>query len=124
MTSTGIQGFVIETHNWGKTAAFWKGLGYEVEFETDHNSGQLRHPDSGPYLFIVEQPEDADLTVMPIVQTADSATFAPPAAGTVDREFEPQHWGITEMLLRDPDGRLVSVAAPLPEGAEAPAGHH
>ena len=41
----------VETHNWGKSVAFWKGLGYELELETDHHSGRLRHPAGGPYLF-------------------------------------------------------------------------
>jgi hypothetical protein len=44
MKTEGIEGWLIETHNGGKTVAFWQGLGYELEFETDHNSGQLRHP--------------------------------------------------------------------------------
>ena len=47
MKTQGIEGWLIETHNWGKTVAFWKGFGYELEFETDHNSGQLRHPAGG-----------------------------------------------------------------------------
>jgi hypothetical protein len=29
MKAEGIEGWLIETHNWGKTVAFWKGLGYE-----------------------------------------------------------------------------------------------
>lgn len=48
MSTRGIEGLLIETHNWGKTVAFWKSLGYEVEFETDHHSGKLRHPGGGP----------------------------------------------------------------------------
>ena len=40
MKTEGIEGWLLETHNWGKTVAFWKGLGYELEFETDHHSGR------------------------------------------------------------------------------------
>lgn len=58
MTTKGIEGLLIETHNWGKAVAFWKSLGYEIEFETDHRSGQLRHPAGGPYLFIAERPRE------------------------------------------------------------------
>lgn len=58
MQTDGIDGILIETHNWGKTVAFWRDLGYEVEFETDHHSGRLRHPRGGPYLFIAERPHD------------------------------------------------------------------
>ena len=36
MKTKGIDGILIETHNWGATVAFWCDLGYEIEFETDH----------------------------------------------------------------------------------------
>jgi len=41
--------------------------------------------------------------------------------------FVPQPGGVVEALIRDPDGREVSLQAPLPEGIEAPdadAHHH
>src|SRR6478672_3455022 len=56
MTTEGIEAVFLETHNWGKSARFFQGLGYEIEFATDHNSGQLRSGD-GPSLFISEVPE-------------------------------------------------------------------
>ena len=56
MTTEGIEAVFLETHNWGKSAKFFQGLGYEIEFATDHNSGQLRRGDS-PSLFIAEVPE-------------------------------------------------------------------
>jgi hypothetical protein len=34
MKTEGIEGFLIETHNWGKTVAFWQGLGYERRVST------------------------------------------------------------------------------------------
>jgi hypothetical protein len=116
----GIEGLFVETRNWGKTVAFWTALGYELEFETDHHSGQLRHPAGGPYLFVAERPDATATGVQPIVGVDDAATFTPPAAGTVDRPFTPQHWDVTEMLLGDPDGRPVSVQAPLAAGDVAP----
>jgi hypothetical protein len=63
MTIKGIDGILIETHNWGKTVAFWLDLGYEVEFETDHNSGRLRHPGGSPYIFIAGRPQGDPLQV-------------------------------------------------------------
>ncbi len=50
MTTEGIDAVFLETHNWGKSAKFFQGLGYEIEFATDHNSGQLRRGDSPPCL--------------------------------------------------------------------------
>ncbi len=57
MTTQGIEGLYVATHNWGKAVKFFQALGYQLEFETDHNSGQLRLGD-GPYLFVAEVPED------------------------------------------------------------------
>lgn len=95
MTATnGIQGLLIETHNWGKTVAFWQALGYELEFETDHNSGQLRHSSGGPYPFIAERPEGTPLTLQPVLATGDAATFTPPNSGTVVRPFVTQVGGL------------------------------
>lgn len=114
-STEGIQGILIETHNWGKTVAFWKALGYELEFETDHNSGQLRHPKGGPYIFIAERPEKQPIAMVAMLAVEDAAAFSPPKSGTVLRGFEPQHYPATEMLLADPDGRTFSVQAPLPK---------
>jgi catechol 2,3-dioxygenase-like lactoylglutathione lyase family enzyme len=114
MGTNGIEGIMIETHNWGATVAFWQALGFELEFETDHHSGQLRHASGGPFLFVAERPEGHVLETQPIVAVVEAATFEPPSAGGVDRPFEPQHWDVTEMVLLDPDGRRISAQAPLP----------
>jgi len=116
MATDGIAGLLIETHNWGKTVAFWQGLGYVIEFETDHHSGQLRHPNGGPYLFIAERPAGQVLKIVPAIEVKDARGFAAPAAATVVHGFEPQHFPALAMLLHDPDGRDVSVHAPLPGG--------
>ena len=117
MTTEGIEGLFIETHNWGKTVAFWKALGYELEFETDHHSGRLRHPKGGPYLFVAERPADRPLQLQPVLAVRDAANFSPPSSGSVVRPFEAQHWGVLEMQLADPDGRHLGLQAPLPAGA-------
>jgi len=57
MTTDGIEAVFLETHNWGKAAKFLQALGFELEFSTDHNSGQLRNGD-GPSVFIAEIPEN------------------------------------------------------------------
>jgi hypothetical protein len=116
MTSRGIEGLIIQTRNWGRTVAFWQALGYRVEFETGRNSGRLEHPGGGPYLFVVERPDDPDPEFQPLVGAYDADGFEPPRAGTVEHPFTSRRWGSAEMLLRDPDGRHVSVQAPLPAG--------
>ena len=113
MPTKGIDGLLIETHNWGKTVAFWKSLGYELEFETDHHSGQLRHPAGGPYLFIAERPPGQVLKVVPSLRVEDAASFEAPTSGTVVRPFIEEHWGVMQLLLGDPDGREVAIEAPL-----------
>ncbi|HVI06552.1 MAG TPA: hypothetical protein VM711_10725 [Sphingomicrobium sp.] len=114
MKTNGIDGILIETHNWGSTVAFWRDLGYELEFETDHNAGRLRHPQGGPYLFVAEQPQDHPLQVVLGIAVADASQFTPPRSGTVVRAFEKQHWPALQMMLADPDGRQLAVEAPLP----------
>jgi hypothetical protein len=123
MTTEGIEGIYVETHNWGKTCAFWQSLGFRLEFETDHGSGQLRHPHGGPYVFVAERPIGRDLTTHPILRVADSSTFEAPPAAEVTTPFTPQHWGVVELFLRDPDGRALSFQAPLPDGVAAPPRH-
>ena len=113
MSTEGLEGLYIETHNWGKSAAFWRALGYEVEFETDHGSGVLRHPAGGPSLFLAERPEAHELETHPILRVADSTAFEPPAGAEVEMPFTKQHWDMLEMAVLDPDGRRVSLQAPL-----------
>lgn len=121
MSTEGFLGFYIETRNYGATAAFWQSLGFASVFETDHRSGQLSHPAGGPFVFIAERGDpEHTLVTYPVLDVADSKSFAPDRAPEYARPFEPQHWGVVEALLRDPDGRLVSLQAPVPDGVVAP----
>jgi hypothetical protein len=113
MKTEGIDGILIETHNWGRSAAFWQDLGYVIEFETDHHSGRLRHPSGGPYIFIAERPEDHPLQIVLGVSISDAADCSLPRGSTVTQPFEEQHWPALQMLLADPDGRQLAVEAPI-----------
>ena len=125
MATEGIEGLYVETRNYGATAAFWASLGFERAFETDHGSGQWVHPAGGPYVFINEQ-HDAELSTHPVLRVADAAAFAPARPADFVRPFTAEHWGVLEAVVADPDGRPVSLQAPLPAGAAAPdaAAHH
>jgi hypothetical protein len=111
MTTEGIEAVFLTTHNWGKTAKFFQALGYRLEFETDHNSGQLRN-ETGPYLFIAEVPESEEPALRLVMKVADAEAFRPDPAIDVVSPFQPTHWGSREMTVRDPDGRLWSLQAP------------
>ena len=50
------------------------------------------------------------------------SAFNAPRSGTLEQPFEARHWDVTEAMLRDPDGRLVSVQAPVSSGAKPPDG--
>jgi hypothetical protein len=113
MTTKGIDMILIETHNWGKTVAFWKGLGYELEFETDHHSGLLRHPAGGPKLFVAERAADEELRVVPGLSVERAAGWEAPKSGKIKTPFTEEHWGALQLLLEDPDGREIAIAAPL-----------
>jgi hypothetical protein len=114
MTSTqGIEAVFLETHNWGKAARFFQSLGFELEFDTGHSSGQLRHPSStGPYVFIAEIPEDRTPGLQLVLKVADADAFQPPADVEVVKPFADTHFGTREMTVRDPDGRLWALQAP------------
>ena len=57
MTTNGIELLYLETHNWGKSVAFWQTLGFKLEFETDHHSGVLVAA-NGTRIFLAEQAVD------------------------------------------------------------------
>ncbi len=104
MTTEGIEAVFLETHNWGKAAKFFQALGFELEFETDHDSGQLRNGD-GPYVFIAEVPGDQDVGMRVVLKVAD-ADAVPRSArrgGHAVRGHPLRH---PRDSVRDPDGRL------------------
>ncbi|SFW90101.1 VOC family protein [Amycolatopsis australiensis] len=107
MSTNGIEAVYLETHNWGKAAQFFQALGFELDFETDHNSGLLRNGD-GPYVFVAEVPEDRP-TGMKLVLKGKEVT--PDAPVEVVSPFEDTHFGTREMTVRDPDGREWIVQA-------------
>jgi hypothetical protein len=122
VATEGIEDLYVETRNYGATAAFWSSLGYTSQFETDHGSGQWVHPAGGPYVFINER-GDGDLETHPILRVPDATAFAPSRPADFIQPFTPEHWGVVEALVRDPDGRAVSLQAPLPDGVSAPDAH-
>jgi uncharacterized glyoxalase superfamily protein PhnB len=111
MTTQGIEAVFVETHNWGRSARFFQALGFELEFETDHNSGQLRNGD-GPYVFIAEVPEDQETAIQLVLKVADADVFELDPVVDVVAAFEHTHFGTRQMIVRDPDGRLWSLQAP------------
>ncbi|KRE96553.1 glyoxalase [Frateuria sp. Soil773] len=111
MVTEGIEAIFLTTHNWGKAARFFQTLGFTLEFETDHHSGQLRSG-AGPYLFIAEIPESQPPEAHPVLKIADADAFQPESAVEVVTPFEDTHWGTREMTVRDPDGRIWRIQAP------------
>jgi hypothetical protein len=114
-TTQGIEAVYLETHNWGRAAGFFRALGYDLEFETDHSSGMLRNGE-GPYVFIAEVPEDGEhreLGMQVVFKVADADAFRPGDGVEVVRPFEETHYGTREMTVRDPDGRTWTLQAPL-----------
>ncbi|MEZ5412627.1 MAG: hypothetical protein R2761_31620 [Acidimicrobiales bacterium] len=112
METDGIEAVFLETHNWGRAARFFQSLGYELDFETGHGSGQLRPRGGGPYLFIAEVPESQPVGTRLVLGVADAEAFVPDPELDVVSPFQPTHWGTQEMTVRDPDGRVWSLQAP------------
>jgi uncharacterized glyoxalase superfamily protein PhnB len=117
VSTEGIEAVFVETHNWGKAAKFFQGLGFRLEFETGHSSGQLRNGD-GPYVFVAEVPPDQDVSLQLVLKVADEAAFRAGPGVEVVTSWEDTHYGTREMIVRDPDGRLWSLQAPIGPGRE------
>jgi hypothetical protein len=111
METDGIEAVFLETHNWGTAARFFQALGFELDFETDHSSGQLRNGD-GPTVFIAEVPADRPPRMQVVLKVRDAGAFRPDPAVDVVTPFEDTHYGTREMTVRDPDGRLWTLQAP------------
>ena len=111
LPTEGFEAVFLETHNWGKAAKFFQALGFSLELETDHNSGQLRNG-SGPSVFIAEIPENRAPQAGIVLKVADADTFQADPAVEVVTPFEETHYGTREMTVRDPDGRIWRLQAP------------
>jgi uncharacterized glyoxalase superfamily protein PhnB len=86
-------------------------LGFELEFATDHDSGQLRNG-AGPYVFIAEVPEGTELGMQIVLKVADADAVDLDPGIEVVTPFADTHFGTREMTVRDPDGRTWSLQAP------------
>lgn len=106
----GIEAVFVTTHNWGRAAKFFQALGFELEFETDHNSGQFRN-DLGPSIFVAEVPESEETATRLVLKVPDDSYTPDPALDVVS-PFEDTHYGTREMVVRDPDGLLWTLQAP------------
>jgi uncharacterized glyoxalase superfamily protein PhnB len=118
MSTDGIEAVFLTTHNWGKAAKFFQTLGFNLEFATDHSSGQLRNGD-GPYVFIAEVPEDQEPAIQLVLKVADADALSLDPGVDVVTTFEDTHWGTREMTVRDPDGRVWSLQAPAARASSA-----
>ncbi|MDT7745508.1 MAG: hypothetical protein QOE59_4586 [Actinomycetota bacterium] len=107
----GITAVFLETHNWGRSARFFTRLGFELDFETDHRSGQF-HAADGPTVFVAEVPEDRPTGAQLVLRIPDADAFDPDPGLEVVSPFEDTHYGTREMVVRDPDGRTWTIQAP------------
>lgn len=110
----GAEAVPAKTHNWGRSARFFQGPGCEIAFETGHSSGQPRSK-TGPPLSIAEVPADRDPGRQPVLRApgADEAEASLGELG-LDGPFEETHLGTRMTTVRDPDGRVRGLQAPLP----------
>ncbi|MBO2464238.1 VOC family protein [Actinomadura violacea] len=111
MATDGFEAVFMETRNWGRTAKFLQTLGFELETETGDGSGVFRNG-SGPYVVVIEVPEDREPAMQLALRVPDADAFRPDPAVDVVSPFEDTHYGTREMTVRDPDGRLWSLQAP------------
>lgn len=104
----GIHHLYVETHNWGKSVAFWQALGFTLE-EDRGTSGLLRPSAGGPYVYLAEVPASR-APRMELYLTAEGEG-EPGQPVEVIAPFSDTHWGTREMTVRDPDGRTLKLEA-------------
>jgi catechol 2,3-dioxygenase-like lactoylglutathione lyase family enzyme len=105
-TASGIHHVYVETHDWSKSLAFWKALGFELD-EGHGTSGRLRARSGGPYIYLAE----VAATRAPVIELYLAATgeALPSQPVEVIAPFADTHWGTREMAVRDPDGRTLKL---------------
>ena len=108
MAADRVHHIYIETHNWGKSVAFWRALGFQLDDDSGP-SGMLRPGGGGPYVYLAEVPADREPRMELYLAATDETPPARPAE--VVAPFATTHWGTREMAVRDPDGRTVKLEA-------------
>ena len=109
MSTIGFDHLYVETHDWAKAVAFWQ-LGFELEYDTGHNSGMLRHPTGGATVFVAEQSLEDPLATELYLGAA--AEYEVPDGVDVVSPFRDTHWGTKVMIIQDPDGHRFRIQAP------------
>lgn len=107
--TTGFDHLYVETHDWVAALAFWARLGFQLEYDTGHQSGALRHPQGGPTVFLALQSlEDPLATEVYLGALPD---YEIPAGVHVVSPFVESHWGTKVAIIQDPDGHRYRIQA-------------
>ena len=108
--TTGFDHLYVETHDWVAALAFWARLGFQLEYDTGHHSGALRHRDGGPTVFLAQQSlEDPLATEVYLGALPD---YEIPAGVHVVSPFVESHWGTKVAIIQDPDGHRYRIQSP------------
>jgi len=108
--TTGFDHLYVETHDWLAALAFWQLLGFELEYDTGHHSGALRHLAGGTTVFLAEQSLENPLAGE--VYLGAAADYELPAGVHVVSPFVESHWGTKVAIIQDPDGHRYRIQAP------------
>ena len=86
MKTEGVEAIFLTTHNWGRSANSSSPC-HTLDFETDHNSGQLRN--GPPPTFIAEVPADQAPAMQLVMKVADARAPADPGVEVVSPSRTP-----------------------------------
>jgi len=78
MAADSIHHIYIETHNWRKSVAFWRALGFQLDDDSG-TSGMLRPTGGGPYIYLAEVPADREPAVELYLSASDETAPQRPA---------------------------------------------
>ena len=110
MAVTGIHHLLFETHDFARSVAFWRQLGWDLV--EDHGaSGKLVLPSGGTYIWLNEVAPDRTPAVDIYYDVTDADHFVPTWPVEIVEPLTVTHWGTKLMKVRDPDGRVVTLQA-------------
>ena len=73
MAADRVHHIYIETHNWGKSVAFWRALGFQLDDDRG-TSGMLRAAGGGPYIYLAEVAADRKPALELYLSATDEST--------------------------------------------------
>ena len=113
MGITAIDHLYVETHRWGSSVAFWRGMGFEFAERwgsEGHRAGRLT---SGAAAVVLAEVPATSVPAFNLFFSVDDIdAFQPGEAVDVVTPIEETHWGTRRMRVADAEARVYAIEQP------------